>query len=200
MRDDLATLVGSRICHDLISPIGAIGNGVELMGMAGTTGLTEEMALISGSVEDASARIRFFRIAFGSAKSQGLVARREIRSILRAVGNSSRSSVDWQIAEDSSRERVQIAFLALQCLESAMPLGGEVTVSEDGSLWTLHATGPRLTPDPDLWAGLLNPALLPQISPAKVQLALLPEVLREAGLKIETDLSDARLGIRILPA
>ena len=200
MRDDLATLVGSRICHDLISPIGAIGNGVELMGMAAPSGLSEEMALISGSVEDATARIRFFRIAFGSARSQGLVARREVRSILRAVGNASRSKVDWQIEQDAPRDRVQIAFLALQCLESAMPLGGEVSVSERDDDWILQATGPRLTPDPALWSGLLDPAKLPRISAAKVQFALLPVVLQEAGLTLALDLSDTLLEIRVRPA
>ncbi len=54
---DLAALIGSRICHDLISPIGAIGNGLELLSMAGAGG--PEVALISDSVSNANARIRF---------------------------------------------------------------------------------------------------------------------------------------------
>ena len=61
---DLAALLGSRICHDLISPIGAIGNGVELMLMDGA-GRAPEVALISESVDAANARIRFFRVAYG---------------------------------------------------------------------------------------------------------------------------------------
>ena len=62
MQPDLAALVGSRICHDLISPIGAIGNGVELLALTdGDTGA--EMELISESVQNASARIRYLRIA-----------------------------------------------------------------------------------------------------------------------------------------
>lgn len=66
MTDDIASLVGSRICHDLISPIGAISNGVELIGMTqGTDGA--EMSLINDSVQNANARIRFFRVAYGSA-------------------------------------------------------------------------------------------------------------------------------------
>ena len=65
-KPDLAALIGSRICHDLISPIGAIGNGVELMMMDGTA-KTPELALIAESVANANARIRYFRVAFGSA-------------------------------------------------------------------------------------------------------------------------------------
>ena len=62
---NLAALIGSRICHDLISPIGAINNGLELLDMNGGV-QGAEMELISGSVGNAGARIRFFRIAFGS--------------------------------------------------------------------------------------------------------------------------------------
>ena len=61
MRPDIAALVGSRICHDLISPIGAIGNGVELIGLTENTS-SPELALISESVDNANARIRFFRV------------------------------------------------------------------------------------------------------------------------------------------
>ena len=61
---DLAALLGSRICHDLISPIGAIGNGVELLMMEGGTP-SPELVLIAESVAAANARIRFFRLAFG---------------------------------------------------------------------------------------------------------------------------------------
>lgn len=57
---NLAALIGSRICHDLISPIGAINNGLELLGMSDTPE-GPELELISESVGNASARIRFFR-------------------------------------------------------------------------------------------------------------------------------------------
>ena len=63
----LTALVASRICHDLISPIGAIGNGVELLTMESGGTLRPEFALISESVANANARIRLFRIAFGAA-------------------------------------------------------------------------------------------------------------------------------------
>ena len=67
---DLAALISSRICHDLISPIGAINNGLELLGMSGQSLDTPEMSLINESVQNASARIRFFRIAYGAASEQ----------------------------------------------------------------------------------------------------------------------------------
>ena len=64
-KPDLAALVGSRICHDLISPIGAIGNGLELFLMDTAGG--PELALITESISHAKARIRFFRVAYDEA-------------------------------------------------------------------------------------------------------------------------------------
>ena len=66
MTDNIAALIRSRICHDLISPIGAIGNGVELLTMSASAGGSPELDLIADSVHNANARIRFFRIAYGA--------------------------------------------------------------------------------------------------------------------------------------
>ncbi len=73
---DIASLIGSRISHDLISPIGAIGNGLELLSMSGAGG--PEVELISDSVANANARIRHFRIAFGLASAEQGTSRSEI--------------------------------------------------------------------------------------------------------------------------
>ena len=56
-RPDITGLVGARICHDLISPIGAIGNGIELLGLTGVAP-GPEMQLISDSAAGAQARVR----------------------------------------------------------------------------------------------------------------------------------------------
>ena len=66
---DLAGLVSARICHDLISPIGAAGNGLKLLSLAGQTAAqnSPEMALITASLAQAQARLQFFRLAFGAA-------------------------------------------------------------------------------------------------------------------------------------
>ncbi len=57
---NLATLIGSRICHDLISPIGAIHNGLELLELSGGMSQTPEMQLIVESCANARARVTFF--------------------------------------------------------------------------------------------------------------------------------------------
>ena len=180
MQPDLAALVGSRICHDLISPIGAIGNGVELLALTdGDTGA--EMELISESVQNASARIRYFRIAYGAAGDDQLVSRSEVLSILAATARGGRINYIWKIDGDQPRRLVRCALLMLQAIEAALPLGGDIQITRDGDAWVMRGEGPRLSVDQELWDNLLSPQVGFSYTAAHVQFALLPGVLAEAG-------------------
>lgn len=174
---NLAALIGSRICHDLISPIGAISNGLELLGMTGTTD-GPEMELISDSVGSAGARIRFFRIAFGAASEQAL-GRAEITEVLRDIGRESKVSVDWRPEAPAPRDEVRMAFLGLLCLETAMPYGGRITVECDDTGWMLAARADKLMIDEALWSRIGQPGRTDGITPAQVQFALLPVLAAE---------------------
>jgi histidine phosphotransferase ChpT len=180
----IATLIGSRICHDLISPIGAIQNGIELLTMEGKTG--PEIALIEDSVRNASARIRFMRVAFGMAGGGQTMGRAEITSILADLGQSGRVQFDWQPTEDCVRTAVQEVFLALMCLETAMPRGGPITISKVDGAWAISGMAEKNRPDARLWDILCGAdpggdAVLP----AHVQFTLLPEILNDRGVRAE---------------
>ncbi|KQI72454.1 histidine phosphotransferase [Loktanella sp. 5RATIMAR09] len=179
MQPDLAALVGSRICHDLISPIGAIGNGVELLAPTdGDTGA--EMDLINESVQNASARIRYFRIAYGAANEEQSVSRSEILSILAATARGGRINYIWKIEGDQPRRLVRAALLMLQALESTMPLGGDIQITRDGETWVMRAEGPRLAVDQEMWDNISAPQIGFRYTAAHVQFALLPDVLAQA--------------------
>jgi hypothetical protein len=90
---DLGAKVASRICHDLSNPLGAIANGLELLLMTGLEP-SPEMSLLQDSVASASARIRWFRLAFGPAGPQR-VGRAEVTDILGAISRGTRLSYDW---------------------------------------------------------------------------------------------------------
>jgi len=194
-RSDLefANLIGSRICHDLISPIGAINNGLELLSLSGTAS-GPEMDLIGDSVGSASARIRFFRIAFGAAGEQ-MVGSGEISSILRDLYLDSRASATWGISEPQRRSDVRLAFLALMCLETGMPYGGNVLVERDGEKWVIRGTADKLIIDHDIWALLAtqNPKL--KLKPAHVQFGLLPAIASDNGLQITSKATETEIVI-----
>jgi histidine phosphotransferase ChpT len=169
---DLAALLGSRICHDLISPLGAIGNGVELLTLDGGS-QRPEVALIAQSVAAANARIRFLRVAFGVAGDDQRMGRPEILGLLRDWTDGGRLSVDWQVTGDHPRRLVRRAFLALMCAEAALPFGGTVRLARDGTGWRLEAAGRRLKVDPGPWACLTDPDAPVALAPPQVQFGLL---------------------------
>ena len=187
--NNLAALIGSRICHDLISPIGAITNGLELMQMSGAA-LTPEVSLISDSVENANARIRFFRVAYGMASESQTMGRAEVVSILKAVAQGARVSFHWGPLEDLPRTEVRLAFLAMQCFETAMPYGGRITLTREGGLWAISGAADKLRQTPELWAGLDGTGNAVDVSPAEVQFALLPVWLDEAGRSISLRITE----------
>lgn len=170
---DLAALLGSRICHDLISPLGAIGNGVELLALDGGAA-RPEVALIAQSVASANARILFLRVAFGMAGEEQRLGRTEIAGLLRDWTEGGRLVVDWQVAGDHPRPEVRRAFLALLCLETVLPYGGTLTVLRDGARWQARAQGRRLKVDDPLWALLTDPgASAAGLTAPQVQFGLL---------------------------
>lgn len=191
--DDLTAALGSRICHDLISPLGAIGNGVELLMMSGE-GHGPEIALIEESVANANARIRFFRIAYGLAGPGQSVARGEIRSILDDLTRGGRFTVDWQVAGDAARTEVKLAFLALQCMETALPHGGRVSVAADGA-WRIEGRSERVKLDPALWGRLEGGAAAGDIAAAHVQFALLPREAARLGRRLRVETGGDRVAI-----
>jgi histidine phosphotransferase ChpT len=189
-KPDLTALLGSRICHDLISPIGAIGNGVELLMLDGM-GSSPELALIVDSVANANARIRFFRVAFGSpGSSEQRISRSEVTAILTDLTRGGRLTLNWQSPDDLSRREVKLAFLAQQCLESAMPHGGTLDIQRGDTRWTLRAEAARLRIDSALWEYLSNPAAQADIGPGQVQFALLRDEIARQHRRLTVEISD----------
>ena len=85
-KPDITALVIARICHDLASPIGAIGNGVELVELRGKS-LGEEGELVKASVNATVAKLKLFRIAFGQFHAEEMLNAAEISAV----------QTDWNI-------------------------------------------------------------------------------------------------------
>jgi hypothetical protein len=85
----LSSLIVSRICHDLISPIGAINNGLELVELNGAQ-VSPEMSLIEQSCAAATARIQFFRLAYSKALDGQIISNRETVQIINRAIQSER--------------------------------------------------------------------------------------------------------------
>ncbi|MGI3184022.1 histidine phosphotransferase family protein [Nioella aestuarii] len=199
---ELAELVGSRLCHDLVNPLSAISNGMELIGLSGAP-RSPELDLIGSAIEDAMARIRFFRVAFGAARADETLSEREMREIVAAIFGSGRLTVDWQVRGDLPRKDAKQGFLLLNCAESVLPLGGCLSVRREGERWELSGTGRKLAIDETLWQLLDEPALAVASLPAsRVQFALLARDTAENGQRVRLvqDQEDLKFTVHVTKA
>ena len=195
----LATMIGSRICHDLISPLGAVNNGLELMHLSNTP-QSPELTLIAESVTYANARIKFFRLAFGMASEEQMTGAEEINAILADLQIDGRLSISTFPQGVHPRGQVRATLLALLCAEQAIPYGGRITINRHDDTWHITAQGDRLKPDPDLWSLLNGTAHGPSLTPAAVQFAILPDLLPGIGMACQASFSDMCAEIRLMPA
>jgi histidine phosphotransferase ChpT len=190
---DLGALVGSRICHDLISPLGAIGNGVELIALSGMDD-TPEMALIAESVENANARIRFFRVAFGAAEVEQTIGAQEVAAIVEGLGRTGRHQIDWA-AGGGPRVEVKLVFLVVLCVSSAMPWGGTIHVRRTGDSWQVSGTADRLKIDQALWDALGQPGAPLAVSSAEVEFPLARATAARIGRTLSVETGGAEVAV-----
>ena len=194
---DISALVGSRICHDLISPLGAIGNGLELLSLTGeATPQGPEMALIAESVDNASARVRFFRVAFGAAAPGQSLGRADLLSILSDSFRAGRIAIDPALEGAVPRAEAKLALLLVLCLETTLPRGGTIRVEGGAQGWRLRAEGPDLRIEARLWQGLAEGRAPDGLSAAEVQFALLPEAVTATGRALAITRDGSGMDIR----
>ena len=180
---NLATLIGSRICHDLISPIGAIHNGLELLELSGGMSQTPEMQLIVESCANARARVTFFRLAFGMSQGAQTVSHRMLSDMVTPVF-SDRIRVSLSGREPIDRPRAQAVLLALLCIESALPRGGSIEVDLSNQATTLKAKASSIEWDPPLWSLLTQNSPECLVAPSQVQFQLLADLTDPERLAI----------------
>lgn len=189
----LAAIVGSRLCHDLISPLGAIGNGVELLQISGEySGIcnSPELQLIAESVEAARTRINWFRIAFGHAGADQRFGRDALAALLKDADRNGRIRIHFDAEGDLPRTEARMILLALMCLETAMAWGGRVLICRGASGWRLVAEADRIKTDPALWSRLdeSRPGQMPDPAPSEVHFALLACAARDENRPIRWEL------------
>lgn len=144
---DLASLLCSRVCHDLISPVGAIANGLELFDDPDVDEDTKATALdmVRSSARTAAAKLKFCRIAFGAAGSAGAsIDLSEAGEIAKAFVGEEKVRLDWQAPrENRPKQQVKLVLNMLLMALAAIPRGGVVTVAADGQGFTVRAAGER---------------------------------------------------------
>lgn len=185
---DLAALLCSRVCHDVISPVGAINNGLELLDEGGAD--TEAMDLIRTSAINASVRLKFARLAFGASGSVGA-------SI--DTGEAEKAAKDFAAAEKKTevtwngpraivaKNRAKLLLNLFLVAYSAIPRGGSLEVTleqpEFDAKFTIAAKG-RMMRVPPKFAEILNGKLEEAVDAHSIQPYYTVLLADECGMEL----------------
>ena len=182
---DISNIVASRICHDIISPVAAIHNGLELISMTASLDVkSPEMALIYDNCQDARARIEFFRVAFGTYQAGQMMDAPKVQGIADAIYTAPRFDLRWHLVNASDRTWAQVIYVGLMCVERQLTLGGTIDVTADANQIKITATSERPTVAHPGWERLTSD-LDEFHAPADVQFHLLPNIAGAYGFAVE---------------
>lgn len=141
---DLTALMCSRVCHDLISPVGAITNGLEVLDEE-TDAEMHKMALdlVRKSAQQASAKLQFCRLAFGAAGSADAVLDLgEAGKIAYLFVGNERIRLDWSLGGGvRPKQEVKMVLNLMVMAMGAIPRGGVVRVEEQDGSYRILALG-----------------------------------------------------------
>lgn len=163
-RVDFASLLASRLCHDLLSPVGAFANGLELLADEPDADMRKRcFELLEQSARASTNKLKFFRLAFGSAGGFGdMIPAEEVRSAIAGLMSEGRPvTFNWMIADDQLPKPVVKVILNLALvMVDALIRGGRLDVGcerrGDVLEIALRAEGERLIIDKEVEQVLAN--------------------------------------------
>ena len=136
---ELAALLTSKVCHDLVNPVGAINNGLEVLGDKSNADMHEfAMELVTKSVGQASNKLKVARMAYGAGASAGSeIDLGEAGEVARGVIESERTKLTWNAGPGGlAKDRAKLLLNLLTIANTIIPRGGEITVDVDGAAGT----------------------------------------------------------------
>ena len=132
---DLAAMLCSRVCHDLINPVGAIGNGLEVLGDPTQSAMIDgAQELIANAAKQARAKLEFARLAYGASSTAGTdFDTRECERVARLLFEIEKADLDWQVPLILlPKHKAKLLMNMLLIAAMAVPRGGLVTVTVEG--------------------------------------------------------------------
>jgi histidine phosphotransferase ChpT len=178
----IAELLAARLCHELVSPVGAVANGVEILEDEPEFAV-EAAKLIGQSARDARRRLQFYRLAYGAV---GEITTGKARAVALDLFQSGKPECDWpaslQLPPGLEKLTLNLLVVAAECL----PRGGTIRLAATpGGLLSVTAEGtdPRLAaPTAELLSGL--PPDVEQLTARTVQAAFTGVLAARAGIRV----------------
>lgn len=166
---EFASLLCSRLCHDLLSPVGALNNGIELLADETDPEMRARcMELLAESAQTTANRLKFYRLAFGAAGGFGeLVDTREARAAIEGLyAAAGKVRLGWMVEADALPKTSLKILLNLALIAGdALVRGGQLDIAAEGGELVIRAEGPRIALDAELRNALLGEADPDLLSP-----------------------------------
>jgi len=198
---DLASLLTSRLCHDMLSPVGALSNGLELLRDERDPEMRKRcMELLEQSAKASADKLKFFRLAFGAAGGFGeMVPVAEARELIEALlGDSGRIEFTWGVAGETLpkaaiKTLLNLAAIGIEALVrgGTLEVGGEMR--DGASEIVVRAAGPRIAFDPTVGAALDGSLPPAELSSRTAPAAMIARLAASTGGGLQWHLGDDAL-------
>ena len=199
---ELAAFIAGKLCHDFISPAGAIMSGLDLLEDPTAQDMRDDaLSLIRQSARKMVAHVHFARVAFGAATTSEQFASADLRGLVSGLHEGGRATLDWRINDGTSftkpqaRILINLAWMTL----GALPTGGVATVTarHDGERLQLigSAEGSRARLKPEALTGLKGERLTEGLAGQWIQPYWLWLAVNEAGGRLDIASDEGRVGL-----
>ena len=190
---DLASLLCSRLCHDMLSPVGALSNGLELLRDEKDPEMRKRcMELLEQSAKASADKLKFFRLAFGAAGGFGqMVPVHEARALIAAlIGDSGRITLDWTVSSEelpkaAVKTLLNLAAIGIEALVrgGTLEVGAELTGGQGGgaSEIVIRAAGPRIAFDQTIGHALDGSLPVGDLSSRTAPAAMIQQLAASVG-------------------
>lgn len=194
---EFASLLCSRLCHDLLSPVGALNNGIELLADETDPEMRARcMELLADSARASANKLKFFRLAFGAAGGFGdLVDTREARTAIEGLFSANgRISIEWMVeAQSLPKPAIKVLLNLALIAGDALVRGGQLDIgaeaAEGRTEIVIRATSDRLVLDPELRKALVGD-VEGQVAPRAAAAWLAHCIARDCGGSIQVSPPD----------
>lgn len=196
---ELAAFVAAKLCHDFISPSGAIVSGLDLLNDPSAQDMRDDaLALIDQSARKMVALVHFARIAFGAAATSERFTARELEGLVSGLTEGGRASLDWRIhdvefSKPQARALTNLAYLTV----GALPMGGQAVIEAriEGDTMVIEgsADGARARLKPEAVTGLAGLRLTEGLAGQWIQPYWLWLTVADAGGKLDVSAEDGRV-------
>ena len=198
---DLASMLCSRLCHDMLSPVGALSNGLELLADEKDPEMRQRcFELLEQSAKASADKLKFFRLAFGAAGGFGeMVPVAEPRALITALlGDSGRTQLAWQVSGDTLpkpavKTLLNLALIGIEALVRGGTLEVGAELREGASEIVIRAAGPRIAFDPSIGQALDGSLPPEELSSRTAAAAMIHQLAAGLGGGVQFALTDDAL-------